>query len=100
MRAAVFNAPGDVRIDTVADPKVEEPTDVVARVTHAAICGSDLWAYRGDVDTEGRAGSRLGHEWMGVVEDVGAEVRTLATGDLVLAPFSFSDGTCEFCRAG
>src|SRR2546421_5678491 len=100
MRAAVFHAPGDVRIADVPDPKIEEPTDVVARITHAAICGSDLWAYRGDVDTEGREGLRLGHEWIGVVEEVGEDVRSISVGDTVIAPFSFSDGTCDFCRAG
>jgi threonine dehydrogenase-like Zn-dependent dehydrogenase len=100
VRAAVFHGPGDVRVEEVPDPRIEEPTDAVVRVTHAAICGSDLWAYRGDVDTDGRDGQRLGHEWLGVVEEVGPDVETLAAGDSVLAPFAFSDGTCEFCLAG
>src|SRR5438105_2419779 len=66
MRAAVFHAPGDVRVAEVPDPKIEEPTDVVARIRRAAICGSDLWAYRGDVDTEGRAAGRLGDGAVGL----------------------------------
>ena len=100
MRATVFQAPGDVRVTDVPDPAIREPTDVVARVLRGAICGSDLWAYRGDIDTAGRAGNRLGHEWIGIVEEVGAGVETLSPGDAVIAPFAFSDGTCEFCLAG
>ena len=100
MRATVFQAPGDVRVADVPDPAIREPTDVVARVLRGAICGSDLWAYRGDIDTAGRAGNRLGHEWIGIVEEVGARVETLSPDDAVIAPFAFSDGTCEFCLAG
>ena len=100
MRAAVFHGPGDVRIADVPDPVIREPTDVIARVVRAAVCGSDLWAYRGDVDTEGRVGNRLGHEWIGIVEEVGDAVTSLVPGDAVIAPFAFSDGICEFCRAG
>ncbi|MBC5810093.1 MAG: zinc-dependent alcohol dehydrogenase family protein [Candidatus Eremiobacteraeota bacterium] len=96
MRATVFHAPGDVRVERVPDPKILKPTDAVVRVTHACICGSDLWFYRGDSKWE--AGWRTGHEWMGTVEDVGAEVRTLKKGDRVIAPFAYSDGTCEFCK--
>lgn len=98
MKAAVFHAPGDVRIETVADPRIQEPTDAVVRITHTAICGSDLWFYRGQ--TEYQPGWRTGHEPMGVVEAVGRDVRTVKPGDRVLAPFAISDGTCEFCRKG
>jgi threonine dehydrogenase-like Zn-dependent dehydrogenase len=78
MRATVYHGPREMRIDQVPDPILQAPTDVIARVTHAAICGSDLWSYRG---IDHRApGERMGHEWMGIVEEVGAEVRTLKKG--------------------
>ena len=98
MRATVFHAPFDVRIEQVRDAALQEPTDALVRITHAAICGSDLWPYRGlePFPPEGR----LGHEWMGMVEDVGSMVSTIKRGDRVIAPFAFSDGTCEFCRKG
>lgn len=98
MRATVYHGPREMRVAQVPDPILQAPTDVIARVTHAAICGSDLWSYRG---IDHRApGERMGHEWMGVVEEVGAEVRTLKKRDRVISPFLISDGTCEFCRAG
>jgi threonine dehydrogenase-like Zn-dependent dehydrogenase len=102
MRAAVLRRPGDIQIETVDDPRIEAPTDALVRITHACICGSDLWHYRGLVDMPPATdrGHRTGHEWMGVVEAVGDDVRTLRAGDAVIAPFAFSDGTCEFCRAG
>ncbi|MGH8427790.1 MAG: zinc-dependent alcohol dehydrogenase family protein [Gammaproteobacteria bacterium] len=89
---------GDVRIENVPDAAVVEPTDAVVRVTRACICGSDLWPYR----TLGRSeiGRHMGHEAIGVVETVGADVRTLKAGDLVVMPFAFSDGTCVFCHEG
>jgi hypothetical protein len=98
VRATIFHGAGDVRVEEVPDPRIEAPTDIVARITHACICGSDLWPYRG----YGRfqAGWRIGHEWMGIVEDVGADVRTIRPGDRVVAPFSYSDGTCAACREG
>ena len=98
MRATVFHGPGDVRVEEVPDPRIEQPTDAIVRVTHACICGSDLWPYRGYGSKKGP--ERIGHEWLGVVTDVGSEVRTVQVGDTVLAPFSFSDGTCEYCRGG
>lgn len=98
MRAAVFHGPQDIRIDSVPDPRIEAPTDAIVRITRTAVCGSDLWFYRGQQAYE--PGSRTGHEPMGIVEEVGAEVRTVKPGDLVLAPFAISDGTCEFCHAG
>ena len=98
MKAAVYHGPGDIRIDQVPDPRIEEPTDAVVRITHTAICGSDLWFYRGQMEYE--SGWRVGHEPMGVVEAVGREVRTVKPGDFVIAPFAISDGTCEFCEKG
>ena len=98
MRAAVFHGAGDIRIDNVSDPKIQDPTDAIVRITHTAICGSDLWFYRGDQDY--REGWRTGHEPMGVVEAVGSEVRSVKSGDFVMAPFAISDGTCEFCNKG
>jgi threonine dehydrogenase-like Zn-dependent dehydrogenase len=96
MKASVFYGTGDVRVETVPDPKIVDATDALVRVTHACICGSDLWFYRGDA--KWTPGARTGHEWMGIVEEVGSAVRTLKKGDRVFAPFAFSDGTCEFCE--
>ena len=97
MRATVYHGPRDMRVETVADATIKEPTDALIRVTHACICGSDLWPYR---DGGRDPGARMGHEFMGVVEAVGAEVRTVKPGDRVIAPFVYSDGECEFCRKG
>ena len=98
MKATIFHAPGDLRVEEVPDPAIKEPTDAIVRVTHACICGSDLWFYRGLMPYE--PGWRTGHEWMGIVEEVGPGVRTIRKGDRVIAPFAFSDGDCEFCRKG
>ncbi|HLG65921.1 MAG TPA: zinc-dependent alcohol dehydrogenase family protein [Ktedonosporobacter sp.] len=95
MRATVFHNPRDVRIENVPDPTLQSATDAIVRITHACICGSDLWPYRGM--KQWKTGWRLGHEWMGIVEETGSEVSTVKRGDYVLAPFVFSDGTCEFC---
>jgi threonine dehydrogenase-like Zn-dependent dehydrogenase len=89
---------GDVRVEDVPDAHLVEPTDALVRVTRAAICGSDLWPYKSMEPSE--TGRRMGHEFVGIVEDAGADVRTLKTGDLVVAPFLWSDGTCVFCREG
>ena len=99
MRATVYHGPRDVRVEEVPDATLVEPTDALVRVTHACICGSDLWPYRGELEIYGRPG-RTGHEFMGVVEAVGAEVRTIRPGQRVVAPFAFSDGTCDYCRGG
>jgi threonine dehydrogenase-like Zn-dependent dehydrogenase len=96
MQAAVYHGERDVRVENVPDPSILEPGDAIVRITHACICGSDLWPYRGAAKWP--VGSRLGHEWMGIVEEAGADVRTVTKGDRVFAPFSFSDGSCEFCR--
>ena len=98
MRATVMHAAGDVRIENVPDPSLMEPTDAILRVTRACICGSDLWPYASMEASE--AGQSMGHEAIGIVEDVGSEVRTLGRGDLVVMPFAISDGTCEFCHEG
>jgi hypothetical protein len=98
MRATVMYAAGDVRVEDVPDAGLVEPTDAVVRVTRSAICGSDLWPYKSMEPSE--SGRRMGHEFIGVVEEAGSDVRTLRTGDLVVAPFVWSDGTCVFCREG
>jgi threonine dehydrogenase-like Zn-dependent dehydrogenase len=89
---------GDVRVETVPDARLVEPTDALLTITSACICGSDLWPYKSMEPSE--TGRRMGHEFIGRVEAVGADVRTVKPGDLVVAPFAWSDGTCEFCRAG
>ncbi|MDE2481615.1 MAG: alcohol dehydrogenase catalytic domain-containing protein [bacterium] len=98
MKATVYHGARDVRLETVADPIVKEPTDAIVRVVRAAICGSDLWFYRGV--TQWEPGDRTGHEFVGVVDAVGSDVRTVKPGDYVIAPFVSSDGTCEYCHAG
>jgi len=98
MRATVMHGAGDVRIEDVPDAGIVEPTDALVSVTRAAICGSDLWSYKSMPHDD--AGRRMGHEFIGVVEAVGSSVDTVATGDLVVAPFLYSDGTCVFCREG
>jgi len=89
---------GDVRVEDVPDPKLEQPTDALVRVVRACICGSDLHPYHSMPASE--QGSPMGHEFIGVVEDTGSDVATLQRGDLVIAPFAWSDNTCEFCREG
>lgn len=98
MRATVMYGAGDVRIETVPDAHLVEPTDAVVTVTRAAICGSDLWPYKSMEPSE--TGRRMGHEFIGVVDAAGAEVTTVEPGDLVVTPFLWSDGTCVFCREG
>jgi threonine dehydrogenase-like Zn-dependent dehydrogenase len=93
-----MHAAGDVRIEDVADPSIVDPTDAIIRVTRACICGSDLWPYAAMEPSE--AGQSMGHEAIGVVDAVGADVRNLKPGDLVVMPFAHSDGTCAFCRDG
>ena len=98
MRAAVMFSAGDVRIEDVPDARLVEPTDAVVRVTRACICGSDLWPYASLEPSD--AGRPMGHEAIGVVDAVGADVRTVKAGDLVVMPFAYSDGTCAFCHEG
>ena len=89
---------GDVRITEIPDPTLQQPTDAVVRVVTACICGSDLHPYHSMPASA--EGSPMGHEFIGVVEEIGADVSTLQRGDLVIAPFAWSDNTCEFCREG
>jgi len=98
VRATLIHAPRDIRLETVPDPRVLRPTDAVVRVVAACVCGSDLWPYRGVRPTA--EPHRIGHEFVGVVEEVGADVRTVRPGGFVIAPFAISDGTCVHCRNG
>ncbi|RYJ29574.1 threonine dehydrogenase [Streptomyces sp. L-9-10] len=98
MRATVIHGLNDIRIEEVPDPVVRQPTDAVVRVVNACICGSDLWAYRGVASRV--AGQRIGHEFLGIVEETGSEVIGFTPGDFVIAPFVWSDGSCDFCREG
>ncbi len=97
MRAAIFHEPYSVSVGERPDPAIVEPSDAVVRVVLACVCGSDLWYYRGDTPFEP---GPIGHEFIGVVDAVGAKVRQVTAGDLVIAPFAFSDGTCAHCRHG
>src|SRR3954447_22203713 len=97
MRAALFVGPRRIDVGDRPDARIAKPTDAVVRVVLACVCGSDLWYYRGDSSFEP---GPIGHEFVGVVEDVGADVRDLAKGDFVIAPFAFSDGTCPHCLNG
>ncbi|HEY2162865.1 MAG TPA: zinc-dependent alcohol dehydrogenase family protein [Gemmatimonadaceae bacterium] len=98
MRATLMYGAGDVRVETVPDAAIRQPTDALLRITRACICGSDLWPYKKMAPNP--TGRRMGHEFIGLVENVGADVRTVRKGDLVVAPFLWSDGTCAFCREG
>ncbi|TWS25724.1 zinc-dependent alcohol dehydrogenase family protein [Tsukamurella sputi] len=97
MRGVVMHAPGDVRVQDRPDPIIEQPTDAVIRVTASCICGSDLWPYRG---AEPVHDAPMGHEYIGVVEQVGGDVKDIQVGDYVVGSFVASDNTCEICRAG
>ncbi|MFD8809262.1 zinc-binding dehydrogenase [Streptomyces sp. NPDC059597] len=98
MRAAVMYGAGDVRVEDRPDPEIVEPTDAVVRTVAACVCGSDLWPYRSMPATG--TGRPMGHEFLGVVEETGAEVTGLTAGDLVVAPFTYSDNTCDYCAKG
>jgi len=97
MKAAIFKGPGAIEAGERPDPVIQEPADAVVRVVRGCVCGSDLWYYRGV--NEHAVGS-IGHEFVGVVEAVGAAVANLAPGDFVIAPFTYSDGTCPACQHG
>lgn len=97
MRGVIMHAPGDVRVEDRDDPVIAEPTDAIIRLAATCICGSDLWGYRG---VEHPDHWPMGHEYVGVVEEVGSEVRTVRPGDFVVGSFVASDGTCANCRAG
>jgi len=98
MRATVLHGRGDVRIENVPDARLIEPSDALVAVTRACICGSDLWPYKTLEHTD--TGRPMGHEAIGVVEAVGADVGSLKVGDVVVIPFAYSDGTCVFCQEG
>lgn len=98
MKATILHGTRDVRVEEVDDPTIQRPTDALVRVTAACVCGSDLWPYRGI--NEVKEPRRIGHEFVGIVEEVGSEVRSLRPGDFVIAPFLFSDNTCPHCQVG
>jgi len=98
MRGVIMHGPGDVRVEDREAPTIEAPTDAIIRVTSACICGSDLWPYRGQDDYGWPA--PMGHEYVGVVEEIGTEVRNVKVGDFVVGSFFASDNTCEICEAG
>lgn len=97
MRGVIMHGPGEVRVQDRDDPQIVEPTDAIIKVTAACVCGSDLWPYRGAQDVEDQP---MGHEYVGVVEQVGDSVTTVKPGDFVVGSFMTSDGTCEICQAG
>jgi threonine dehydrogenase-like Zn-dependent dehydrogenase len=97
VRAAIFNEPRNITPGDRPDAAIREPTDAIVRVVLACVCGSDLWYYRGDSPFEP---GPIGHEFIGVIEEVGTDIHTLAKGDLVIAPFAFSDGICPNCQNG
>jgi threonine dehydrogenase-like Zn-dependent dehydrogenase len=97
MKAAIFNGSRDITVGDRPDPAIQEPTDAIVRVTLSCVCGSDLWYYRGLSPHDLGA---IGHEFIGIVDEVGPDVRDLRVGDFVVTPFTYSDGTCVLCRAG
>lgn len=97
MKAAIFKGKGNIKIGERPDPKIQDQTDALVRVVMGCVCGSDLWYYRGiNPHKEGS----IGHELIGVVEETGSEIKNVKKGDLVIAPFDYSDGTCAHCKAG
>ena len=98
MRGAVLRAPGDVRVEDRDDPSIIEPTDAILRLSATCVCGSDLWPYRGIEAVDGP--SPMGHEYVGIVEAVGSQVRRIQPGQFVVGSFWASDNTCELCQAG
>jgi threonine dehydrogenase-like Zn-dependent dehydrogenase len=98
MRGAVLYAPGDVRVEDRDDPKIIEPTDAILRLPATCVCGSDLWPYRGVEPVDGP--TPMGHEYVGIVQEVGPQVATIKPGQFVVGSFWASDNTCELCRAG
>lgn len=97
MRGVIMTGPGRIRVDERPDPRIEEPTDAIIKVTATCVCGSDLWPYRGVVPVRD---APMGHEYVGVVEEVGPGVRSIREGQFVVGSFFTSDNTCEICRAG
>jgi threonine dehydrogenase-like Zn-dependent dehydrogenase len=97
MRGVVMYTAGDVRVDEREDPKIIEPTDAIVRLTATCICGSDLWPYRGIEPADHQV---MGHEYVGIVEEIGSEVKNVKVGDFVVGSFVISDNTCEICQSG
>ena len=98
MLATVLHAPGDVRFEDVAEPKIEKPTDAIIKLSATCVCGSDLWPYRGLQPVDGPM--HMGHEYCGVVVEVGSDVKTVKPGQFVVGSFCLSDNTCPHCRHG
>jgi threonine dehydrogenase-like Zn-dependent dehydrogenase len=98
MRGAVMYGPGDVRVEDRDEPWIVKATDAIIRLSATCVCGSDLWSYRGLEAVDGP--TPMGHEYVGIVEDVGSEVTTIGPGQFVVGSFFASDNTCELCRAG
>lgn len=99
MNAVIFHGPGEKNWEPIADPKVEQGTDAIVRITTTTICGTDLHILKGDVP-EVRPGTVLGHEAVGIIEEIGSSVTNLKKGDRVLIPAITADGCCDFCRRG
>ena len=97
MRGIIMHGPGDVRVEERPDPEIQEPTDAVIKIVAACVCGSDLWPYRG---ADAPDHQLMGHEYVGIVEKIGEEVRTVKPGDFVVGSFVISDNTCPICTAG
>ena len=98
MRGAVLYALGDIRVEERDDPKIIEPTDAILQLSATCVCGSDLWPYRG-VEPVDRP-TPMGHEYVGIVQEVGSQVTTIRPGQFVVGSFWASDNTCELCQAG
>ena len=98
MLGTMLYAPGDIRYEERDPPRILKPTDAIIRVSAACVCGSDLWPYRGIEPV--RRPSPMGHEYAGIVEETGSEVRNVRPGDFAVGSFMASDGTCEICQAG
>lgn len=98
MLGTVLHAPGEIRCEEVAEPKIQYPTDAIIKLSASCICGSDLWPYRGLQDVSGPM--QMGHEYCGIVVEVGSAVRTLHPGQFVVGSFCISDNTCPHCRFG
>ena len=99
MKAVVFHGIGDIRLDNVPEPKIQAPTDAIVRLTASAICGTDLHMIRGTMPGM-KPGTILGHEGVGVVEEIGSNVRNLKVGDRVVIPSTIGCGSCSYCRTG
>src|SRR5580692_135640 len=97
MKAAIFHGPRDIQLGNRPKPRIGDPAEAVVRVVASCVCGSDLWYYRGI--KEHKIGT-IGHEFMGVVEEVGAHAGSLSVGDFVVAPFKYCDGVCANCKNG